>query len=165
MSKLAVYRAEHGTYKEAFDCGAIYSSQCDELEPEFVDAGRSLYLGDIKSIIGTVLEAAGRDDLVVGSVIHKVFWTLDELITHFSKINEWPDVNYPEKVVELAKIECKNDEISYELYKRRYTNAIDQLTIELPETVKQQVNTLAVEHGYNDHGDDIFITDELCSVL
>ncbi|NQZ51070.1 MAG: hypothetical protein HRT95_13135 [Moritella sp.] len=164
MSKLSVYRDEHGTYKEAFDCGAIYSSQCDELEPEFVDAGRTLYLGDIKSIIGTVLEAAGRDDLVVGSVIHEVFWTLDELITHFNKINEWPDVNYPEKVVELAKIECKNDEVSYDLYKRRYTNAVDQLTNELPLGVKQQVIALAVDHGYNEQSDDIFITDASCSI-
>jgi len=163
MSKLAVYRAEHGTYKEAFDCGAIYSTQCDELEPEFVDAGRTQYLADVKSIIGTVLEATGRDDLVVGSVIHEVFWTLDELITHFSKINEWPDDNYPEKVVELTRIECKSDEISCELYKRRYTNAVDQLMNELPLGVKQQVIALAVEHGYNEQAGDVFITDVSCS--
>ncbi|EJG2034199.1 hypothetical protein ACJO17_19190 [Vibrio parahaemolyticus] len=150
MCKLSIYRAEHGSYTEALKCGAVYHSTGDELEPEFVDgpAGRVTYLSDMYSVIQTVCNAAGRDDLVFGTVINNIFWELDELIDHFEKVNQWPCENYPEKVEKLAQDAHKGCGLIYELFANRYIDAIDNLVLDLPKGVKEQVINLAENYGY-----------------
>lgn len=150
MCKLYIYRADHGSFAEALKCEAVYQSTGDALEPEFVDgpAGRVTYLSDMHSAIQTVCNAAGRDDLVFGTVIKGIFWELEELIDHFEKINEWPSENYPEKVEKLAQDAHKGCGLIYELFASRYVNEIDNLVFNLPKGVKDQVIKLAENYGY-----------------
>ncbi|MDF9399172.1 hypothetical protein [Vibrio sp. 1180_3] len=148
MTKLTIYRSEHGSYNEALACGGLYTTSNDALVPEFISGDLSLYLSDIYDCIRAVIDASGRDDLICGSAIHGIFWTLEDLINYASVHGSLPEKNYPKEVSHLAELAHKGCGLIYELFEERYNDSIDKLVDGLPQHVKTQVFKLAKEHGF-----------------